>query len=152
MRKSLCLLGTWGIAASALALEAAERDPRIGTWIQKAAPGTAAVRQSFEDLGGGRFRLHLTGMTVEARCDGKKYFFTTADGKPAGPTYSCRVTGSRTVEYSYTQEGRDPWTTSTGTETVSEDGGTLKHVGVRRDAAGRAVENLTQEYRRADKP
>jgi hypothetical protein len=152
MRKSLYLLSGLAITASALAMEASGRDPRIGDWIQQAAPGTAAVRQSFEDLGDGRIRLRLTGLTVEARCDGKKYLFMTAEAKPAGPTYSCRITGPRTVEYAYAQEGRDPWTTSTGVETVSEDGSTLTHVGVRRDAAGKIVENLSQQYRRRGKP
>jgi len=152
MRKFLYLSGALGMAAAALAMQAA-RDPRIGNWVQQAAPGTAAVRQSFEDLGDGRVRLRLTGLTVDARCDGKPYAFMTAAGKAAGPTYSCRITGPRTVEYVYSApQGRDPWTTSTGVETVSEDGNTLIHVGVRRDAAGKVVENLHQEYRRRDKP
>ena len=138
-------------AGSALAAQLPSTDPRIGSWVQQVAPGAAAVRQTFEDLGGGRIRLRLTGLTVEARCDGKPYPFVTAAGRPSGSTYSCRVTGPRSVEYIYTQTGRDPWTTSAGTETVSADGTTLSHVGVRRDASGKLVENLAQEYRRSDK-
>lgn len=134
----------------ALGADAPARDPRIGTWIQKAAPGTPAVRQSFEDLGDGRIRLRLAGLAAEARCDGKPYPLMNAEGRPAGATYSCRVTGPRSVDYVYTQNGREPWTTSTGTETVSADGNTLTHVGVRRDANGKLVENLTQEYRRRE--
>src|SRR5689334_7822153 len=137
-----------GWAIPGLGAEVSGRDPRIGTWVQRAAPGTAAVRQSFEDLGGGRIRLRLAGLTVEARCDGNPYPFVNAEGHPAGATYACRVTGPRSVDYIYTQNGREPWTTSTGTETVSADGNTLTHVGVRRDANGKLIQNLTQEYRR----
>ncbi len=138
-------------ASLALSAQPAARDPRIGVWVQQVARGAAPVRQSFEDLDDGRIRLRLTGLTVEARCDGKAYAFMNAEGRAAGPTYSCRVTGPRTVEYTYTQAGRDAWTTSAGTETVSADGTTLTHVGVRRDASGKLVENLAQEYRRRDK-
>jgi hypothetical protein len=150
MRKAPCLLLALCFSGAALTADEA-RDPRIGSWVQQAGPDSVGVQQSFEDLGDGRIRLRLSGLTVEARCDGRQYPFMTANGRPAGPTYSCRVTAPDTVEYVYTQEGRKAWTTSAGKETVSTDGNTLTHVGVRRDADGHVVENLRQEYRRREK-
>jgi hypothetical protein len=121
------------------------RDPRIGFWVER--PGSTRIQTSYEDLGEGRIRLRLTGPVVEARCDGATYPFVGANGQPAGPMYSCRVTGPRTVEYVYSQPGRQPWTTSAGVETVSEDGNTLSHVGVRRDANGAFVERPAHSVR-----
>jgi len=149
MCKALCFLLALFSSGEVLAKEPA-RDPRIGAWIQKAGPDSLGVRQSFEDIGEGRIRLRLSGLIVDARCDGRSYPFKTANGGLAGPTYACRIVGPNTVEYAYTQDGRRPWTTSVGAETVSEGGSTLIHVGVRRDAEGNVVENLRQEYRRLE--
>lgn len=124
------------------------RDPRVGTWIEQQGPGSAGLRTSYEDLGDGRVRIRLSGLVVEARCDGANYPFVGRNGQPAGPTYSCRITGPRTVEYTYTQVGREPWSTSTGLETVSEDGETLTHVGVRRDANGAYIEDVRLTFSR----
>ena len=124
-------------------VQAQEQDPRIGNWIEQPGQGSARLRTSYEDLGDGRVRIHLSGLVVEARCDGETYPFTGSNGRPAGPTYSCRNTGPRTVEYTYTQIGREPWSISSGMETVSEDGDMLTHIGVRQNADGTFVENLS---------
>lgn len=141
------LLGATALCGAAAA-EAQERDPRIGTWIEQQGPDSVGLRTSYEDLGDGRVRIRLSGLVVEARCDGANYPFVGRNGQPAGPTYSCRITGPRTVEYTYTQAGREPWSTSTGLETVSEDGETLTHVGVRRDANGAYIEDVSLTFSR----
>jgi len=141
------LLGATVLRGAAHA-DAPPRDPRIGTWIEQPGPGSAGLHTSYEDLGDGRVRIRLTGLVVDARCDGASYPWVDRSGQAAGPTYSCRITGPRTVEYVYTQIGRQPWSTSKGVETVSEDGATLTHVGVRRDANGAFVEDLRRTFSR----
>jgi hypothetical protein len=141
------LLGATALCGAAEA-DAQERDPRIGTWIEQQGPGSVGLRTSYQDLGDGRVRIHLSGLVVEARCDGASYPFTGRNGKPAGPTYSCRITGPRTVEYTYSQPGRESWSTSTGLETVSVDGETLTHVGVRKDVNGAYIEDLRRTFSR----
>jgi hypothetical protein len=128
--------------------DAPTRDPRIGAWIEQPGPGSAGLHTTYEDLGDGRVRIHLSGLVVDARCDGASYPFVDRSGKAAGPTYSCRITRPRSVEYLYTQLGRQPWSTSKGVESVSEDGGTLTHVGVRQDANGVFVEDLCRTFSR----
>lgn len=141
------LLGATALSGAAVA-DAPARDPRIGTWIEQRGPGSAGLHTRYEDLGDGRVRIRLSGLLVDARCDGANYPFVDRSGKAAGPTYSCRITGPRTVEYVYTQAGREPWSSSKGVETVSEDGETLTHVGVRRDANGAFVEDLRLTFSR----
>ena len=149
MRASL-QFSAWLVAALSFTVsaQAPARDPRIGAWTEKPGPGSSGIQTRYDDLGDGRVAVHLTGLVVNARCDGTNYPFVRPNGQPAGPTYACRITGPRTVEYTYTQPGRIPWTTSAGIDTVSEDGNTLTHVGVRRDATGAFIENLSQTFER----
>jgi len=73
----------------AMVSAAQARNPRIGFWVER--PGSTGIETSYEDLGDDRIRLRLTGLVVEARCDGATYPFVGANGQPAGPMYSCRV-------------------------------------------------------------
>lgn len=134
------LLGATALACASAA-DAQQRDPRLGSWVEQRGQGSVGLRTSYEDLGDGRIRILLSGLMVDARCDGESYPFVGRNGQAAGPLYACRITGPRTVEYTYTQPGREPWSTSTGVETLSADGQTLLHEGVRLDANGAYVED-----------
>jgi hypothetical protein len=112
---------------------------------------------SYEDLGDGRFRLTLGAhyipvnqQIVEGKCDGGTYSWVNGAGTPSGNTLSCRFTGPRTVEYLYTRGDKTIWATSTGVETVSDDGNTLAWDATHRDTNGGVVEELHSRFSRRD--
>jgi hypothetical protein len=112
---------------------------------------------TYEDLGdsGIRFTMFPHYMPVdqqifEGKCDGGTYPFRDGNGKPTGNTLSCRYAGPRTVEYLYTKGDKTGWSTSTGTETVSEDGGTLAMDAIHRDTNGGVVEEFHRRFSRRD--
>jgi hypothetical protein len=112
---------------------------------------------TYEDLGDGRFRLTLfphympvSQQIVEAKCDGATYAYADGNGKPTGNTFSCRFTGPRVVEYLFTAVNQTVWATSTGVETVSEDGNTLTWDAIHKDRNGGVVEELHSRFSRRD--
>jgi hypothetical protein len=110
---------------------------------------------TYEDLGDGRFRLTLAAhsverLIVEAKCDGRTYPYLTGNGTPTGSTLSCRFTAPRTVEYLYTAGDKTVWATSTGVETVSDDGNTLAWDAIHRDTGGRTVDEIHSRFSRRD--
>jgi hypothetical protein len=150
-----------GLAAVALsaASSAQARDPgpRIGHWAQQRGPGSAGMHVTYEDLGDDRFRLTLGAhlapaqrRIVEAKCDGGTYEYHDGNGVPTGNKLSCRFTGPRTMEYLYTAANQTVWATSTGVETVSDDGHTLAWDAIHKDKNGAAVEELHSRFSRGD--
>jgi hypothetical protein len=127
------LLGaTW--LCSAAAQNTQPSDPRFGYWIEDkisaSYPQAQGLHLSFDDLGGGMIRVKVGAnhtpdnlLVVDARCDGHEYAWAYGTGKPVGRTYTCRVTGPRSVEHSSID--KDPKSSAVGTETVSQDGNEL---------------------------
>jgi hypothetical protein len=135
------------------------RDPRVGYWIEEKVsssyPQAQGLQISFEDLGGGVFRYKLGAnhdaenmLVVEARCDGKEYPLVDGNGKANGRTYSCRVTGPRSVESTTGHDPASPGISSTVVETVSEDGKTLTGTGTYRDASGKVLKEVRRHFTR----
>lgn len=152
----LIALVALGLASSAIS-SAQSRDPRIGHWAEQPGPRSVGMHVTYEDLGDGRFRLTffphyvpLNQQIVEGKCDGGTYPWVNGVGKPSGNTLSCRFTGPRTVEYVYTNADKTRWATSTGVETVSEDGNTLAWDAIHRDTNGGTVEELHSRFSRRD--
>lgn len=149
---ALAALGTpWGLSNAQTA------DPRIGHWAQQPGPRSVGMHVNYEDLGDDRFRLTLAAhsapaqrQAVEAKCDGGTYPFADGNGKPTGNTLSCRFTAPRRVEYLFTAVSQTVWATSTGVETVSEDGSTLAWNAVHRDTNGAVVEEVHSRFSRRD--
>ena len=134
------------------------RDPRIGYWIEEKIsptyPQAEGLQLSFEDLGGGRIRIKLGAnhtpenlIQVEAKCDGGVYPEVYGTGKPVGRSYSCRVTGPRTVK-SGGEAGNPKSGSYTLAETVSEDGITMTGDATYRDAAGKFVREVRRKFTR----
>lgn len=149
-------LAALGLASSAIS-SAQDRDPRIGHWAQQRGPGSQGLHMSYEDLGDGRFRLTfghaleaVNQRILEGKCDGATYAWVDGAGKPSGNTLSCRITGPRTFEYLYTRGDQTIWATSTGVETVSEDGNTLAWDAIHKDTNGGVVEELHSRFSRRD--
>jgi hypothetical protein len=147
-----------GLAWSAN-LNTAIADPRIGYWIEDKIsatyPQAQGLQVSFDDLGGGLIRYKLganhtpaTVLQVDARCDGGQYSFVDGTGKPDGRMYSCRVTGTHTVESTSSNDKASPGLTSTLVETVSADGTSLTGVGTYRDASGKVVREVRRHFTR----
>jgi hypothetical protein len=112
---------------------------------------------TYEDLGEGRFRLTLgphympgNQQILDGKCDGGTYPWLDGAGKPSGSTLSCRMTTPLTVEYVYTRADKTIWATSTGVETVAEDGNTLAWDAIHRDTNGGVVEELHSRFSRRD--
>jgi hypothetical protein len=143
--------------ASLATLDAQTSDPRVGHWAQQRGPDSRGLHVTYEDLGGGRYRLTLGAhlalgyrQIVEMKCDGGAYPYVLGTGTPSGNTLSCRATGPRSFEYLYTKADQKGWATSAGVETVSEDGNTLTWVATHKDANGGAVEELRSQFSRRD--
>ena len=146
------------LAGAVLAQTNATLQSQAGFWVEMRGPGSAGLHQSLELLEDGRFRLTLfpqrsfsNRLVVEGRCDGKPYPHMQG-GKPAASTFSCRIAGPRTMEYVYTHTGESSWKTSTGTQTVSEDGQLLSIDAVHRDADGKFIEELHRRLARSTTP
>jgi hypothetical protein len=149
-------LAALGAACSGIS-SAQTGDPRIGHWAQQPGPRSVGMHVTYEDLGDSRFRLTLAAHSVpaqrqivEAKCDGGTYPYADGNGKPTGNTLSCRFTAPRTVEYLFTTGDKIVWATSTGVETVSEDGSTLAWDAVHRDTSGRVVDEIHSRFSRRD--
>jgi hypothetical protein len=154
----LALAYTGGICA-ATESAALQTDPRLGYWIEDritpAYPQAQGLHVSVEDLGSGRFRYtiganHLPENLerVEGKCDGGTYQWRDGNGKLLGNTVSCRYSGAHQVNYVFKQGKPDTGLTSTGTESVSEDGSRLTWKATRRDAKGQIVEEMTRQFTR----
>src|SRR4051794_35826073 len=85
---------------------AADRDPRVGNWIErKGTPSYQGLRRSFEELASGLIRVNIAldqqgraGSFAELRCDGRPYPVQGQD--PAGRlTLACRTVDARTTEF-----------------------------------------------------
>jgi hypothetical protein len=134
----LCALGLG--AAATLNAQQDRPDPRIGSWAEiRTSANFSGLLRVFEPRDNGMIRLYLNAKVRESnriytdyRCDGGKYRTVNYAGKFTGTTYSCRVTGPRTVESSFIYGPADPGvdpnltpadsTSAVATETVSEDG------------------------------
>lgn len=152
----LVALAAVGLASSAIS-SAQGSDPRIGHWGQLPGPRSVGLHVTYEDLGGSGVRYTMGAhyalvnqQIFEGQCDGGTYPFRDGNGKPTGNTLSCRFTGPRTVEYLYTKGDRVGWATSTGVETVSEDGSALAWDAIHRDTNGGLVEELHSRFERRD--
>jgi hypothetical protein len=148
----LCALG---LAAAAIADAQSEADPRIGSWDEVKNPvHYESLLRSFKYLDNGMLHMEVNAKLLEVnrwhvdfKCDGGKYRTLTYDGKFVGITYSCRRSGARTIESSFTREEAEPgvalgsiqtdWTSSTWTEEVSADGMKYRTNGVTRLIDGR---------------
>ena len=135
------------------------RDPRVGYWIEEKVsssyPQAQGLQISFADLGGGVIRYKLGAnhtpenmLVVEARCDGKDYPLVDGNGKANGRTYSCRVTGPRSVESTTGHDPASPGVSSTVVETVSEDGKDLTGIATYKDANGATIRSLRRHFTR----
>jgi hypothetical protein len=149
-------LAVLGVGCSGIS-SAQTRDPRIGHWGEQPGPGSFGLHMTYEDLGGGRFRVTMPAhrtpedqQILEGKCDGATYPFLDGNGTPSGSTLSCRFSGPLTVEYLYTQGDKTVWATSTGIEAVSVDGNTLMVDATHRDKDGRVVEERHARYARCD--
>ena len=118
-------------------------------------PQAQGLQISFADLGGGVIRYKLGAnhnpenmLVVEARCDGKEYPLMDGNGKANGRTYSCRVTGPRSVESTTGHDPSSPGVSSTVVETVSEDGKELTGIATYRDANGATIRSLRRHFTR----
>jgi hypothetical protein len=161
---ALCALGL-GAAASLNAQGAA--DPRIGSWDEvKGSTDYQSLLRVFENLDNGMTRMYVNAKLLEAnrwhvdfKCDGRKYRTLTHNDRFTGTTYSCRQTGARTIESSFTYGAADPgvdvhWvekdrTSATATETVSADGKRYTTVVVSRSSNGQARQSRRDFVRRA---
>ena len=152
----LIVLAAVGLASATMS-SAQTRDPRMGHWAQQPGPRSVGLHVTYEDLGEGQFRLtfgpHYAPVNQQilvGKCDGGTYRWVDGAGMPSGNTLSCRITGPRTVEYVYTRGDKTIWATSTGVETVSEDGNTLAWDAIHRDTNGGVVEELHSRFSRRD--
>jgi hypothetical protein len=152
----LAALAAVGLAPVTMST-AQTQDPRIGHWVQQPGPRSVGLHVAYEELGEGRFRLTfgphyvpLHQQILDGKCDGGIYPWVDGTGTPSGNTLSCRFTGPRTVEYVYTRGDKTIWATSTGVETVSEDGSTLAWDAIHRDTNGGVVEELHSRFSRRD--
>ena len=164
---ALCALGL-GAAASLNAQGAA--DPRIGAWDEtRTSTDYQSLLRVFEHLDNGMTRMYVNAKLLEPnrwhvdfKCDGKKYRTLTHDDRFTGITYSCRQTGTRTIESSFTYGAADAgvdmrWTekdrtSGTWTETVSADGKRYTTTGVSKLKNGQTRESRRDFVRRESKP
>jgi hypothetical protein len=133
----LCAIG---LGAAATLNAQGDTDPRIGSWDElKTSSHYDSLLRVFRNLNSGMIRMEVNFKLLEVnrwhvdfRCDGGKYRTLTYDGKFVGITYSCRRTGARTFESSFTYGPADAGVdqrgvgtgqiAATGTEEVSADG------------------------------
>jgi hypothetical protein len=159
---ALCVFGLG--TAPALSAQG-ESDPRIGSWDeQKTSTHYDSLLRVFERLDSGMTRMQVNAKLLEVnrwhvdfKCDGRKYRTVTNDGKFVGITYSCRRTGARTLESSFTYGPPDAgvgqlvqadWTSGTWTEEVSADGASYKTMGVTKLGNGQVREDHREFVRR----
>jgi hypothetical protein len=160
---ALCAFGI----GSAIAVSAPrESEPRIGSWDElKTSSHYDSLLRVFERLDNGMIRMQVNAKLldgnrwhVDFRCDGRKYPTVTVDGKFVGISYSCRRTGARTLESSFTygqadtgaglQLVRPDWTSGSWTEEVSADGVSYKTRGVTKLTNGQVRKEHREFVRR----
>ncbi len=147
----LCAIG---LAAAATVNAQSESDPRIGSWDEVKNPiQYDSLLRVFQYLDNGMLHMEVNAKLlqvnrwhVDFRCDGGKYRTLTYNGKYVGITYSCRRTGARTIQTSFTREEAEAgvelrstetdWTSAEWTEEVSADGMKYSTNGVTRLANG----------------
>jgi hypothetical protein len=160
---ALCV---FGLGTSTVLSAESESDPRIGSWDElKTSTHYDSLLRVFERLDNGMIRMHVNAKLLEVnrwhvdfKCNGRKYRTVTDDGKFVGLTYSCRRTGARTLESSFTHEQPDAgaglrlvqpdWTSGTWTEEVSADGMSYKTIGVSKLTNGQVREDHREFVRR----
>jgi hypothetical protein len=152
-------------AAAALNAQG-DTDPRIGSWDElKTSSHYDSLLRAFRNLDNGMIRMEVNFKLLEVnrwhvdfRCDGGKYRTLTNDGKFVGFTYSCRRTGARTFQTSFTYGPADAGvdqrgvgvgqTAGTGTEEVSADGKYYKTTGVTQLSSGEVQKSHREFVRR----
>jgi hypothetical protein len=146
-----------GLALAQAATPAPERDPRLGTWVEKKVSSSyQGLRRSFEDLGGGLTRVGIAldsqgapRSSSDLRCDGKAYPVVDEHRQPTDVTLSCHTLDARTTQFTFRRTGAgNGWVTSTGTERVSEDGQTYSVSAVQTDAQGKIVNRIERLFER----
>ena len=146
------------IAAGAIvpsAVLAADRDPRVGTWIErKGSPSYQGLRRSFEALANGLIRVNIAldaqgraGSFAELTCDGKPYPVQGQD-PTRRLTLACRAVDARTTEFSFHRDATAGWTTSAGREQVSADGQVMTVSAVQTDAKGAVTARIERIFDR----
>jgi len=156
----LCAIG---LGAAATLNAQSDTDPRIGSWDElKTSSHYDSVLRVFRNLDNGMIRMEVNFKLLEVnrwhvdfRCDGGNYRTLTYDGRFVGITYSCRRTGTRTVESSFTfgpadagvdQRGAGVGQTSGAwTEEVSADGKYYRTIGVAHLTSG-GVQKSRREF------
>ena len=156
MPKRSVLIGL--MAAGAIistAASAAERDPRIGNWVErKGTPSYQGLRRSFEGLGNGLIRVNIAldpqGKAlsfVELTCDGQPY--PVQGGDLVGRlTLACRTVDARTTEFTFIRSATAGWVKSTGREQVLEDGLVMTVSAVQTDANGAVTTRIDRVFDR----
>ena len=152
-----------GLGAAATLNAQSDTDPRIGSWDElKTSTHYDSLLRVFRSLDNGMIRMEVNFKLLEVnrwhvdfRCDGAKYRTLTYDGKFVGITYSCKRTGARTLESSFTygpadagvdQRGVVPGQTSGQvTEEVSADGKHYRTTGVTQLAGG-GLQKVHREF------
>ena len=112
MRAALLGMSAAGAIVPSAVL-AADRDPRIGTWIeQKGTPSYQGLRRSFEELPNGLTQVNITldpqgrpTSFAELTCDGQPRPVQGLD--PAGQvTLACRTIDARTTAFSFMRNAK----------------------------------------------
>jgi hypothetical protein len=160
---ALCAIGL-GAAASLNAQAAA--DPRIGSWDElKTSTHYDSLLRVFRYRDDGMIHMDVNAKLLEVnrwhvdfKCDGGKYRTLTYDDKFVGILYSCRRTGARSIESSFTREAADAgvnlrwvgtdWTSAVWTEEVSADGKNYHTSGLTRLTSGQVRKELRDFVRR----
>ena len=154
----------WVVAAAAACMMAQNagaqaRDARVGAWVErKVSSSYQGLRRSFEDLGGGMIRVNIAVdangaalSSVDLRCDDRPYPVVGQDRQPTGLSLSCRALGPGVTAFTFTRASADSWTTSAGTESVSQDGETMTVSAVQTDPQGRVVNRIERQFARKPK-
>jgi beta-lactamase regulating signal transducer with metallopeptidase domain len=157
------LLCVSGLGAAATLNAQSDTDPRIGSWDElRTSTHYDSLLRVFRSLDNGMIRMEVNFKLLEVnrwhvdfRCDGGTYRTLTYDGKFVGITYSCKRTGARTVESSFTYGPADPGVDQRGvspgrpagklTEEVSADGKYYRTTGITPLASG-GVQKIHREF------
>ncbi len=134
---------------------AADRDPRIGTWIErKGTLSYQGLRRSFTELANGLIRVNIVldpngraTSFAELTCDGQGY--PVQGPNPAEQlTLACRSVDLRTTEFTFMRKAAGGWVKSTGREQVSVDGSLMSVSAVQTDANGAVTARIERIFDR----